>query len=83
MRDACREARRRGKWVHMGRVNGLRRLRIALDFGVDTVDGTSLTRPGKGVPGPPARCHRLAPPTSRRPPTRGHASGPGAARRGR
>jgi hypothetical protein len=42
VRDACREARRRGKWVHMGRVNGLRRLRIALEFGVDSVDGTYL-----------------------------------------
>ena len=42
VRDACREARRRGKWVHMGRVNGLRRLMIALDFGVDSVDGTYL-----------------------------------------
>ncbi len=26
----------------MGRVNGLRRLRVALDFGVDSVDGTYL-----------------------------------------
>lgn len=42
VRDACSEARRRGKWVHMGRVNGLRRLLIALDFGVDSVDGTYL-----------------------------------------
>lgn len=42
VRAACREARRRGKWVHMGRVNGLRRLLIALDFGVDSVDGTYL-----------------------------------------
>ena len=42
VRDACREARRRHKWVHMGRVNGLRRMRIALDFGVDSVDGTYL-----------------------------------------
>jgi hypothetical protein len=42
VRDACREARRRGKWVHMGRVNTLHRLRIALDFGVDSVDGTYL-----------------------------------------
>ncbi len=40
--DACREAHRRGKWVHMGRVNGLRRLLIALDFGVDSVKGTYL-----------------------------------------
>lgn len=42
VRDACREARRRGKWVHMGRVNGLRRLLVAMDFGVDSVDGTYL-----------------------------------------
>lgn len=42
VRDACREARRRCKWTHMGRVNSLRRLRIALDFGVDSVDGTYL-----------------------------------------
>jgi len=42
VRDACPEARIRGKWVHMGRVNSLRRLLIALDFGVDSVDGTYL-----------------------------------------
>lgn len=49
VRDACREARRWGKWVHMGRVNGLRRLMVALDFGVDSVDGTYLLHEsGKG-----------------------------------
>jgi hypothetical protein len=42
VRDACREARRRGKWIHIGRVNGLRRLRIAQDFGAGSVDGTYL-----------------------------------------
>ena len=42
IRSACSEAKRRGKWVHMGRVNGLRRLLVALDFGVDSVDGTYL-----------------------------------------
>jgi hypothetical protein len=42
VRDACREARRRGKWVHMGRVNGLHHLRVALEFGVDSVDSTYL-----------------------------------------
>ena len=42
IRRTCREAKRRRKWVHMGRVNGLRRLLIALDFGVDSVDGTYL-----------------------------------------
>lgn len=35
-----REARRRGLWVHMGRVNTLRRLRYAASIGCDSVDGT-------------------------------------------
>jgi hypothetical protein len=38
-----REAKARGKHVHMGRVNGLRRLRHALDIGCDSVDGNTLT----------------------------------------
>lgn len=37
-----REAKRRGLWVHMGRVNGLRRMRYAHALGVDSVDGTFL-----------------------------------------
>lgn len=36
------EAKQRGKWVHMGRVNSLRRLRIADAMGCDSVDGTFL-----------------------------------------
>ena len=36
------EAKRLGKWVHMGRVNSLRRLRIAKDMGCDSVDGTFI-----------------------------------------
>jgi hypothetical protein len=36
------EARRRGKWVHMGRVNSLRRLRHAQSIGCDSADGTHL-----------------------------------------
>lgn len=36
------EAKRRGKWVHMGRVNSLRRMRIAEAMGCDSVDGTYL-----------------------------------------
>ncbi|MFC8660603.1 hypothetical protein [Streptomyces sp. NPDC057199] len=36
------EARARGKAVHMGRVNSLRRLRIAEGVGCQTVDGTFL-----------------------------------------
>lgn len=40
---ACvREARRRGKGVHMGRVNTLHRMRIAEHFGCDSADGTYL-----------------------------------------
>jgi hypothetical protein len=42
--DIIPEARRRGKWVHMGRVNGRRRLRLALLADVDSVDGSSLAR---------------------------------------
>ena len=40
---AIREAKRRGKWVHVGRVNGgpfLRNLAVA---GADSADGTNLT----------------------------------------
>lgn len=37
------EAKRRGKWCHMGRVNSRRRLRIAADMGCDSVDGSSLS----------------------------------------
>jgi hypothetical protein len=36
------EAKRRGKWVHMGRVNSLRRMRYAESIGCDSADGTLL-----------------------------------------
>lgn len=36
-------AREQDKWVHMGRVNTLRRLRIAQDWGCDSVDGNYLS----------------------------------------
>lgn len=36
------EARERGVWVHMGRVNSLRRLRIAADWGCDSADGNYI-----------------------------------------
>lgn len=42
-RHLVRQARERGKWVHMGRVNGHRRLRYAKAIGCDSVDGTSLS----------------------------------------
>jgi hypothetical protein len=37
-----RHAKQLGKWVHMGRVNSLRRMRIAESWGVDSCDGTFL-----------------------------------------
>lgn len=36
------EAKRRGKWVHMGRVNSWRRISLAGKWGCDSVDGTYL-----------------------------------------
>lgn len=39
--EACHE---RGKWCHLGRVNGRKRLRLALLSDVDSVDGSSLSR---------------------------------------
>lgn len=36
------EAKRRGLWVHQGRCNSLRRLRIAQVQGCDSADGTFL-----------------------------------------
>jgi hypothetical protein len=45
------EARARGKWVHMGRVNSWRRLQAAARMGCQSADGTYLTRgPGKNLP---------------------------------
>lgn len=37
-------ANERGVWVHMGRVNTLRRLRIAKAFGCHSVDGTTISK---------------------------------------
>lgn len=36
-------AKHRGKSVHIGRVNSLRRLRYCIDIGADTVDGTGFS----------------------------------------
>jgi len=46
-----REAKARGKRVHMGRVNSGRRYRLALERGCDSADGTFLTfGPAKNLP---------------------------------
>jgi hypothetical protein len=44
--DLAAEAKRRGKHIHMGRVNSLRRLRAAYQMGCDSVDGSSMSRFG-------------------------------------
>ncbi|MEK8217165.1 hypothetical protein [Paenibacillus sp. FSL L8-0463] len=52
VRWMVREAKWRGKWVHMGRVNSLERLRYARDIGCDSVDGTGYSRfPDAHLPG--------------------------------
>lgn len=46
-----RDGKRRGKSVHMGRVNSLRRIMYAHSLGVDTVDGTFISfGPSKRLP---------------------------------
>jgi hypothetical protein len=45
------EAKRRHKWVHMGRCNSLIRLRAAQSMGVDSADGTCVAfGPDKRIP---------------------------------
>lgn len=47
----CAEAKRRGKWVHVGRVNSLRRLTACRVSLVDSADGTQLAfRPSQTLP---------------------------------
>jgi hypothetical protein len=41
-RELTHEAQRRGKWVHMGRVNSARRWNYAHAIGCDSVDGTGV-----------------------------------------
>ena len=40
--DITKEAKRKGKWVHMGRVNSFKRIQYAEAIGCDSVDGTFL-----------------------------------------
>lgn len=45
------EAKRRGKWVHMGRVNSYKRYAYAASIGCDSADGTFLAfGPAKNLP---------------------------------
>ncbi|HEY3718317.1 MAG TPA: hypothetical protein VGL39_27660 [Jatrophihabitantaceae bacterium] len=43
-RRLVREAKTRGKWVHMGRVNSRKRYRYAAAIGCDSADGTTLAQ---------------------------------------
>ena len=45
-RHLAGEVKAAGAWLHMGRVNTLRRLRTALDWGCDSVDGSCFSRWG-------------------------------------
>jgi hypothetical protein len=50
-RAVIHEAKRRGKWVHMGRVNSEKRYRYAHALGCDSADGTFLVfGPDKNLP---------------------------------
>ena len=40
--NIVQEAKAKDKWVHMGRVNSYKRMRVAQAIGVDSVDVTSL-----------------------------------------
>lgn len=43
VRDMIKEAKRRGKWVHVGRVNSMRSIRYWRDAGADSFDGSGYT----------------------------------------
>ncbi len=44
VRYLVRKANEMGIWVHMGRVNSLNRLQMALEMGVSSVDGSGFSR---------------------------------------
>jgi len=45
------EAKARGKWVHVGRVNTIRRVRLLSALDVDSIDGTQFSRwPDRWIP---------------------------------
>lgn len=45
MADICREGKKRGLWIHAGRVNSAKRIRYmrGLEF-VDSIDGTGFDK---------------------------------------
>lgn len=59
--ELAREARARGVWLHMGKVNTHRRLRYAKALGCDSVDGTKYSKFRDALL-PDALAHAAAPP---------------------
>lgn len=50
-KEMCRKAKSLSIWVHMGRVNSFKRMLLAKQWGVDSVDGTYLAfGPDKNTP---------------------------------
>jgi len=47
VKEAVRLANWAGIWVHMGRVNSVKRLRYAMEIGVDSVDGSGISKFGE------------------------------------
>ena len=41
--DLCRDAKRHGKYVHVGRVNSLRRIKVCVEMRADSFDGSHFT----------------------------------------
>jgi hypothetical protein len=39
-REVTRQAKERGKWIHMGRVNSHKRFKLAVEMGCDSADGS-------------------------------------------
>jgi hypothetical protein len=69
-------AKARGLWCHMGRVNSLRRLRLAAQDGYDSVDGTFLAfGPDKNLPRLLAYLRRAAEPSLFAEPCAGRSPG--------
>jgi hypothetical protein len=58
--DLIGEARRRGKWCHVGRVNSLRRLRWCVEAGANSCDGSSMSMFGDKYVGRFCAWSRLA-----------------------
>ena len=45
-REIVGEATARGKWIHVGRVNSLRRIAYAKSIGANSIDGSSFSKFG-------------------------------------